>query len=134
VPVAVPQPLFAVPERSCYGYAKLPGVPLLGLPSSHRVEAVARSLGDLLQALHAVPIADVADLVPEDVQPATEWLREAVDLYGEVRVHVPVRHRAAIRAFLATPPPDRADRRSSRTTTSASSTSSSTRGPGRSPA
>lgn len=56
-----------------------------------------------------MPIADVADLVLEDVQPATEWLREAVDLYGEVRVHVPVRHRAAIRAFLATPPPDRAD-------------------------
>ena len=82
-PVAVPRPRFAVPERCCYGYAKLGGVPMLSLPPAVRArhaETVAASLGGLLRALHATPVAEVGHLAPTDVQPATQWLREAADL------------------------------------------------------
>jgi aminoglycoside phosphotransferase (APT) family kinase protein len=112
-PLAVPRPRFAVPERCCYGYDKLAGVPMLRLPPEVRARhsgTVAASLGELLGAMHGTPAAEVAHLVPTDVAPATEWLREAADLYADVAAHVPAAYDRVIRAFLDTaPPPDTGD-------------------------
>jgi aminoglycoside phosphotransferase (APT) family kinase protein len=108
-PVAVPRVEFAVAEHGCYAYRRLPGVPLLNVPAPRDVPAIASRLGELLAALHAVPVADVAHLVPTDLQPPAEWLREAAELYPAVAAHVPGAHDRAIRAFLDTPPPEPAD-------------------------
>jgi aminoglycoside phosphotransferase (APT) family kinase protein len=106
-PVAVPRVEFVAAEHGCYAYRKLPGVPL-HLPARRDVPAIASRLGELLAALHAVPLADVADLAPTDLQPPAEWLREAAELYRGVAAHAPGAHDRAIRAFLDTPPPERA--------------------------
>jgi aminoglycoside phosphotransferase (APT) family kinase protein len=108
----VPRASFAVPERCCYGYARLDGVPVLSLAPRLRARhasAVAASLGELLAALHATPVAEVAELAPTDLRPATEWLREAADQYAGVAGHVPAAHDRAIRAFLDTAPPETRD-------------------------
>jgi aminoglycoside phosphotransferase (APT) family kinase protein len=111
-PVAVPEPLFVVPERCCYGYRKLEGSPLLSLAPAKRgplATQVATSAADLLAALHALPVAEVAGLVPTNLQPVGEWLREAAELYAKVAAHVPPRDDHAVRQFLATSPPPTRD-------------------------
>jgi aminoglycoside phosphotransferase (APT) family kinase protein len=84
---------------------------MLSLPPRVRVrhaQPVAAALSELLDALHATPVADVERLAPTDVRPDAEWLREAAGLYAEVAAHVPDAHQKAIRAFLDTAPPDTA--------------------------
>lgn len=98
-PVPVPAPVLVVPELGCLAYRRLPGVPLLEL--RHRVEPgpVAAALADLLAALHAVPAADVDDVLTADDEPPSVWLEELT------ADQVPPRYRPAVAAFLATPAP-----------------------------
>lgn len=98
-PVPVPRPVFT--GADCLAYRKLPGVPLIDLPRRDGDTQVAATLGDLLAALHAVPLERVADLVEPDDQPLADWRDEAADLYPTVAGHVPAAHRAAVEAFLA---------------------------------
>src|SRR5262249_6859614 len=95
-------------EQGCLAYFRLPGLPLLDFPRD-RWQAygtsIATTLGELLTALHAVPVERKADLVGTDDQPLTEWLREAAELYQTVAGQIPAVHRGAVEAFLhATPP------------------------------
>jgi aminoglycoside phosphotransferase (APT) family kinase protein len=104
-PIPVPEPLFVLEEEGCLGYRKLPGRPLIDVPEpwrSARVASVARTLGELLTALHAarVELVDVEDV------PLGEWLREAAETYRSVAAEVPVNRRGAVDAFLRSPPPD----------------------------
>src|SRR5204863_8173476 len=111
-PLAVPQPLFVVPERCCYGYHLLAGAPLLQLAPEARAELaphVAASIGEFLAALQAMPVADVATLAPTDLQPARDWLREAAELYARLAAPVSPRADRAFRLFLETPPPASGD-------------------------
>jgi aminoglycoside phosphotransferase (APT) family kinase protein len=111
-PLAVPQPLFVLPASCCYGYRRLGGVPLLSFAPAARARIaspVAASIGDLLAALHRVPVAELAAVAPRDLQPASQWLQEAAELYARVAAHVSARRDRAIRTFLDTPPHERRD-------------------------
>jgi aminoglycoside phosphotransferase (APT) family kinase protein len=107
-PLPVPKPSFAVAEQGCLAYFKLPGLPLIDLPQPQRsahATSIAAALGELLTALHAVPVEQMAELVDTDDQPKTQWLREAAETYATVRETVPTVHRPAIETFLNAPPP-----------------------------
>ncbi|MGW1727764.1 phosphotransferase family protein [Streptomyces sp. NPDC002306] len=107
-PLPVPEPLFTVAERGCLVYRKLPGTPLLDVPrrrrSAHDTSIAAR-LGELLTALHAVPVERLADLVDADHQPLAEWRQDATDDYAAVAGQVPAVHRRPVEAFLDAVPP-----------------------------
>jgi aminoglycoside phosphotransferase (APT) family kinase protein len=107
-PLPVPEPVFADAEQGCLAYVKLPGVPLLDMPghqrSDHRT-SIAAALGELLTALHAVPVGRLAGLADADDQPLAEWRREAAQTYATVAGHVPAAHRGSVEAFLGASPP-----------------------------
>jgi aminoglycoside phosphotransferase (APT) family kinase protein len=108
-PLPVPEPAFTVAEPGCLAYFKLPGVPLLDLPRHQRSAhgtSIAATLGELLTALHAVPVDRMTDLVATDDLPLAEWRREAAQTYATVAGQVPAAHRRPVKAFLDTPPPD----------------------------
>lgn len=103
-PVPVPEPVFADPALGCLGYRKLPGRPLLGLPVPDRSAArLGATIGELLAALHAAPLAALVDV---DTQPGAVWLEEAAETYAAVAGEVPPAYRPRIEAFLGAPPPD----------------------------
>lgn len=107
-PLPVPEPTFTDAEQGCLAYYKLPGVPLLDLPRRQRSAhgtSIAATLGELLTALHAVPLDRLAGLVDADHQPPAEWRREAVESYVTVAGQVPAAHRRPVEAFLAAAPP-----------------------------
>lgn len=108
-PLPVPRPRFADPEEGCLAYLSVPGVPLLEMPLAARpahAASVAATLGELLAALHRVPVDRVADLVDRDDTQPGEWLAEAAEAFLAVADRIPEAHRAPVEAFLASPPPD----------------------------
>jgi aminoglycoside phosphotransferase (APT) family kinase protein len=108
-PLPVPPPLFTDPERGCWAYSKIPGVPLLNLPLRQRLAhapAVAAALGRFLAALHAAPLEQMAQLVGPDEVPMAEWRDEAAMNYTAVMRTIPANRRGAVEAFLAASPPD----------------------------
>jgi aminoglycoside phosphotransferase (APT) family kinase protein len=108
-PVPVPTPRFTVPERGCLAYDKVPGRPLVEVPRPERSAqgtSIAARLGDLLSALHAVPVDRFAGLVDTDDQPPAEWRDEAAETYEAVAGVVPAAHHPAVAAFLDASPPD----------------------------
>lgn len=107
-PLPVPEPAFLVAELGCLAYFKLPGAPLLDMPRHQRSAhdtSIAATLGELLTALHAVPIDRMADLVETDDQPPAEWLSEATENYVSVAGQVPAAYRRPVEAFLNAAPP-----------------------------
>ncbi|WP_392961024.1 phosphotransferase family protein [Streptomyces sp. LN245] len=108
-PLPVPEPAFTVAEQGCLAYRKLPGGPLLDMPRHQRSAhgtSIAATLGELLTALHAVPIDRLADLVDTDHQPPAEWRHEAAENYATVAGQVPAAHRRSVEAFLDAAPPN----------------------------
>ncbi len=108
-PLPVPRPLFTDPERGCWAYAKLPGVPFLDLPLPQRLAyapAAAATLGRFLTVLHAAPVEQMAQLVDSDEVPMAEWRDEAAMNYAAVISAIPANRREAVEAFLAAAPPD----------------------------
>ncbi|WP_329527796.1 phosphotransferase family protein [Streptomyces sp. NBC_01462] len=107
-PLPVPEPAFTVAEQGCLAYHKLPGAPLLDM-SPHQRSAhgtsIAAALGELLTALHAVPVDRLGDLVDVDHQPLAEWRHEATRNYVTVAGQVPAAHRRPVEAFLEAAPP-----------------------------
>lgn len=104
----VPEPEFAVPDQGCLAYFKLPGTPLLDIPHEQRsayAPSIGSTLGELLAALHSVPVGRMADLVDTDVQPLDDWRADAADLVDELGDRVPEAPRPAIASFLAAVPP-----------------------------
>jgi aminoglycoside phosphotransferase (APT) family kinase protein len=107
-PLPVPEPTFTLVEQGCMAYFKLPGVPVLDMPRHQRLahgNSIAAPLGELLTALHAVPVDQMTDLVDTDDQPLAEWRQEAVETYLTIAEHVPAVCRPPIEAFLYAPPP-----------------------------
>ncbi|WP_433306722.1 phosphotransferase family protein [Actinoplanes sp. CA-030573] len=109
VPVPVPAPVFVDLERGCLAYPRLPGTPLLDLPSPRPAASIAPVLGEMLAALHAVPAARVRDLAEVDDQPPEEWLSEAASHYATVAGRIPPATRPRVASFLAAPPPPRGE-------------------------
>lgn len=108
-PLPVPEPAFTVAEQGCLAYRKLPGMPLLDVPRHRRSAhgtSIAATLGELLTALHAVPVDRLAGLVDTDHQPLTEWRHEAAENYATVAGQVPAVHRRSVEAFLDAAPPN----------------------------
>jgi aminoglycoside phosphotransferase (APT) family kinase protein len=108
-PLPVPEPRFTVAEQGCLAYFKLPGLPLLDLPQPQRLAhgtSIAATLGELLTAMHAIPVDRMAGLVDTDDRPLAEWRREAAEAYATVAGEVPVAHRRPVEAFLDAAPPD----------------------------
>jgi aminoglycoside phosphotransferase (APT) family kinase protein len=107
-PLPVPQPSLTIPEHGMLAYRKLPGVPLLDLPQPQRSahdSAIAATLGELLAALHAAPLGQMAALVGVDDQPLAQWRGEAAEIYATVVGEVPLAYRRPVEAFLDAPPP-----------------------------
>lgn len=107
-PLPVPEPAFTAAEQGCLAYVKLPGVPLLDIPWHQRSEhgtSIATALGELLTAMHAVPVDRWTDLVDTDHHSPAEWRREAAETYPAVAGQVPPVHRRPVEAFLDGPPP-----------------------------
>jgi aminoglycoside phosphotransferase (APT) family kinase protein len=107
-PLPVPEPTFTDSARGHLAYFKLPGVPLLDIPRRQRAEhgtSIAGTLGELLTALHAVPVDRWTDLVDTDNHPPAEWRREAAETYTTVAEQVPAVHRRSVQTFLDAPPP-----------------------------
>jgi aminoglycoside phosphotransferase (APT) family kinase protein len=108
-PVPVPEPAFTAAEEGCLAYFKIPGRPLLDAPAVERYahgEAVAKTIGGMLAAIHATPPEYLTGLVGIDDLPLAQWLGEAAGLYPTVVDRVPVGYRPAIEEFLAAAPPD----------------------------
>lgn len=108
-PLPVPEPRFAAAEAGCLAYLKLPGLPLLDLPAEQRsahATSIAAELGELLAALHAVPVERMAALVEPDDASLTEWRDEARESYETVAAAVPEASRPLVEAFLDGPPPE----------------------------
>lgn len=109
-PLPVPEPVFTDPERGCWAYAKIPGVPLLDLPLRQRLAhapAAGAALGRFLAAVHATPVEQMARLADPDEVSMADWRAEAAGHYATVRTMIPGTRRGAAEAFLAAPPPDR---------------------------
>jgi aminoglycoside phosphotransferase (APT) family kinase protein len=109
-PLPVPEPVFTDPGRGCWAYAKIPGVPLLNLPLPQRLAhapAAGAALGRFLAAVHAAPLAQMAQLAGPDEVPMTDWRDEAAENYATVRTMIPATRRGPAEAFVAAPPPDR---------------------------
>ena len=107
-PLPVPEPSFTAAEQGCLAYFKLPGRPLIDLSLPQRAAhdaMIGARLGELLTALHEVPVGQMAQLVDVDDQPTTAWLGEAADTYAMIAANMPMVHRPAIEAFLDEPPP-----------------------------
>ncbi|MFF2996235.1 phosphotransferase family protein [Streptomyces sp. NPDC057950] len=107
-PLPVPEPAFMVAEQGCLAYRKLPGAPLLDMPPHQRSAhgtSIAATLGELLSALHAVPVDRLGDLVDADHQPLAEWRHGATETYVTVAGQVPAAHRRPVETFLAAAPP-----------------------------
>ena len=107
-PLPVPEPTFIAAELGCLAYRKLPGTPLLDIPFGLRSDhgtPIAAALGDLLTALHAVPIDRWTDLVDTDDHPTAECRREAAQTYPAVAELIPAVHRRRIETFVDAPPP-----------------------------
>ncbi|MFD9003304.1 phosphotransferase family protein [Streptomyces sp. NPDC059582] len=107
-PLPVPEPTFTAAEQGCLAYHKLPGAPLLDMPRHQRSAhgtSIAATLGELLTALHAVPIDRVADLVDADHEPLAEWRHQTAANYATVAGQVPAECRRAVEAFLDAAPP-----------------------------
>ncbi|MFE2585775.1 phosphotransferase family protein [Streptomyces sp. NPDC059378] len=107
-PLPVPVPTFTVAEQGCLAYRRLPGAPLLDMSRHQRSvhgASIGATLGELLTALHAVPIERLAGAVDVDHQPPAEWRQEAMENYGTVARQVPAAHRRSVEAFLAAAPP-----------------------------
>ncbi|MBV8644933.1 MAG: phosphotransferase [Candidatus Eremiobacteraeota bacterium] len=108
-PLAVPQPRFVIPEEGALAYATLPGEPL----AAHRdaahpyAIAIAATLGRFLRALHDVPPATVADIVPTDDDTPKQWRNDAARICRRLGTAIPVTCRAAVDVFLHTDPPPR---------------------------
>lgn len=110
-PLPVPEPTFTVAEQGCLAYFKLPGVPLLDLPRPQRSAhgtSIATALGELLTAMHTIPVGRMTELVEPDDHPLAEWRREAAETYLTVAGHIPAKHRRPVESFLAAPLPHEA--------------------------
>jgi len=108
-PLPVPRPVDVDPEAGRMTYPALPGTPLLDLPRGTREElavSVGERLGAFLAVLHAIPAELVAGLADVDETPVDVWLDEAVEHHAHIGSSIPVEHRAAVEAFLESPPPD----------------------------
>lgn len=108
-PLPVPELTFTAAEQGCLAYLKLPGVPLLDMPRHQRWElgtSIAPMLGELLTALHAVPVDRIRDLVDADDSPLAEMRREAAETYLTLAGHVPAAHRPPVERFLDANPPN----------------------------
>jgi aminoglycoside phosphotransferase (APT) family kinase protein len=84
-PLPVPEPTFTAAEQGYLAYFKLPGVPLLDMSRHERSDhgtSIAATLGELLTAMHAVPVDRWTDLVDTDDHPLAEWRREAAETYA----------------------------------------------------
>ena len=104
----VPEPVFTDREHGCWAHAKLPGVPLLGLPPAQRLAqapAAAAELGRFLAALHAAPARKMARLAGPYEVPMAEWRDEAAASYATVTGVIPSAQRGFVEAFLAARPP-----------------------------
>lgn len=107
-PLPVPRPVFTDPAQGCLAYMALPGRPLLELPPQQRqtlAVSIAGSLGELLTALHILPVTRVAAVVDQEDVPLAEWVTEAAAHYRTVAEQVPAGYRRGIEAFLAAAPP-----------------------------
>jgi aminoglycoside phosphotransferase (APT) family kinase protein len=107
-PLPVPEPIFTAAEQGYLAYFKLPGVPLLDISRHQRSDhgtSIAATLGELLTAMHAVPVDGWTDLVDTDDHPLAEWRREAAETYMTIAGQVPAVHRRAVETFLDAPPP-----------------------------
>ena len=107
-PLPVPEPTFTAAEQGCLAYFKLPGVPLLDMPRYQRSDhatTIASTLGQLLIALHSVPVTRWTDLVDTDHQPLAERRREAAQTYLTVAEQIPAMHRRPVETFLEAPEP-----------------------------
>jgi aminoglycoside phosphotransferase (APT) family kinase protein len=77
------------PSAACWP----PGCPAIG----------STPLGELLSALHAVPVEHLAGLVDVDAQPLAAWRGEAAETYAAVAGEVPVGDRRPVEEFLEAP-------------------------------
>jgi aminoglycoside phosphotransferase (APT) family kinase protein len=68
--------------------------------------SIAATLGELLTAMHAVPVDQMTDLVDTDDRPLAEWRGEAAETYVRVAGQIPAVARRPVEAFLDAPPPD----------------------------
>jgi aminoglycoside phosphotransferase (APT) family kinase protein len=108
-PLPVPEPTFVAAEQGCLAYFKLPGVPLLDMPRHQRPDhgrSIADALGELLTAMHAIPVVRWTDLVDTGDHPLAEWRREAAETYMAVIGQVPAMHRRRVETFLDAASPD----------------------------
>ena len=81
---------------------------MLDVPGRQRSEhgpSIAATLGELLTALHAVPVDQWTDLVDTDDHPLAEWRREAEQGYLTVGKRLPAVNRRSVETFLDAAPP-----------------------------
>jgi aminoglycoside phosphotransferase (APT) family kinase protein len=67
-------------------------------------------LRELLKALHRMPVEEMADLVPVDHDPLTQWRDEAVGIYEEHQGEIAAAKRTNIERFFAEELPEESDR------------------------
>ena len=109
VSLPVPRVLRTWPARGAMAMERVPGSPLLerlDRLGPHQADRLAGRLGGLVAELAAVPTAEVAHLVPEDLPALDDLLAEARETGArpELLDLVPASSRAALEDFMAGDP------------------------------
>lgn len=105
-PVPAPKPEFILENQGCLVYSKIPGESLVDVtrtPAGDRV--VAAQLGEVLSALHGVPVEQMSHLVEIDHEPLEVWLRDVAQISDQVRSAIPSLYREAVESFVTAPTP-----------------------------
>jgi aminoglycoside phosphotransferase (APT) family kinase protein len=102
-PLPVPEVAFFVAECLAYWFVE-------GRPMEPEDGVATAVLGELLEALQALPVEEMAALVPIDHDPMVQWRDEAAEIYERHRGNLPSEKRKSIESFLGEPLPAAADR------------------------
>jgi aminoglycoside phosphotransferase (APT) family kinase protein len=108
VSVTVPQVVRVLPEAGFMVVRRLPGVPLIDIPSERRVAAetpVAAAVGTLLGELHTWEAEAFADVASIDEYSPDDWRDETAEVVRALTPVLSTEQREDTRHFLSRPAP-----------------------------
>ena len=108
VSLPVPEVVRTLPEAGLVVVRRVPGAPLLDLPTARRdalAPRVADALGGLLAELHTWPRAECDDLADVDDYAPADWQRETAALAGDLAARLDAEQRRDLDRFLDSPVP-----------------------------
>ncbi|ADB30240.1 aminoglycoside phosphotransferase [Kribbella flavida DSM 17836] len=113
ISIPVPEIVRVVAEAEAVVVRRLPGVPLIAVPTPQRAaltRSVALAVGTVLAELHTWDRDGYADLAPVDEYSPEEWRAETAELVSDLTPLLTTDQRDDVRRFLGRPAPRPAGR------------------------